>query len=203
MKVYLYTPPTERRDLLVNYTRIKGALKPVEGLWLSSNTERHEVNLPPESLTRAEETRTPLLDQVDALIVEGSTADSQAGYLLAYAISTGKPCLYLYERRGTTQLFQHLKPAQVPKSISAVRYTRANLSETIHSFLGTVAGVEIREAPRIKFTLRITKTIEQYLAFRTANTPLTKADWLRSEIEQLMREDPKFRDFLRSLGRKS
>lgn len=199
MKVYLFTPPTDRRDLGANYDRIKDALKQVEGLWLSSNTERHEVNLPPESLTRAEETQTPLLDQVDAIVLEGSTSDAQVGYLLAYAISTGKPCLYLYERRGTAQLFQHLKLTQIPRTVSAVRYTHANLASSIHRFLGTVSGVEIREAPRIKFTLRITKTIEQYLAFKTANTSLTKADWLRSEIERLMRDDPKFRDFLRSL----
>jgi hypothetical protein len=200
VKVYLYAPPTDRRDLNANYTRIKEALKQVEGLWLSSNTERHEVNLPPESLTRAEETQTPLLDQVDAIVLEGSTSDAQIGYLLAYAISTVKPCLYLFERRGEAQLFRHLKPAQIPKTVRAVRYTRSNLAATIHGFLGTVSGIEIREAPRIKFTLRITKTIEQYLGFKTANTSLTKADWLRGEIERLMREDPKFRDFLKSLG---
>lgn len=199
MKVYLYTPPTDRRDLTANYERVKQAIKQVEGLWLSSNTERHEVNLPPESLTRAEETRTPLLDQVDAIVLEGSTSDAQVGYLLAYAISTGKPCLYLYERRGSAQLFLHLKPAQVPKTVTAVRYTRVNLAETIHEFLRTVTDVEIHEAPRIKFTLRITKTIEQYLGYKTANTNVTKADWLRGEIERLMREDPKFRDFLKNL----
>ncbi len=199
MKVYLYTPPTDRRDLRANYDRIVEALKQVEGLWLSTNAERHPVNLPPESLTRAEETQTPLLDQVDAIVLEGSTSDMQVGYLLAYAISTGKPCLYLYERKGSAQLFRHLKLTQIPKTVTAVRYNRATVVGAVHSFLRTVSGVEIREAPRIKFTLRITKTIEQYLAFRTANTAFTKADWLRGEIERLMREDPKFRDFLKSL----
>lgn len=200
MKVYCYTPPTERRDLRATYDRVKEALKQVEGLWLSSNLDRQEVNLPPESITRAEETQTPLLEQVDAIVLEGSTSDAQVGYLLAYAITTGKPCLYLYERRGQAQLFRHLKPAQIPRTVTATRYTRADLAGTIHRFLATVSGVEIRESPRIKFTLRITKTIEQYLAFKTANTNLTKADWLRGEIERLMREDPKFREFLKSLG---
>ncbi|MBI3115415.1 MAG: hypothetical protein HYZ09_02905 [Candidatus Kerfeldbacteria bacterium] len=194
MKVYFYGPVTNRRDLEDDYDSIRKVLKRAD-VWLSSNTERQEVDLPAEERERAEALEQPLLETMDAIVVNGTHSDQQAGYLVAFAITTKKPTLFLYQRGTVPDLFRHLTAKAVPKWVRVVAYTDQNLERQVEAFLAGAAGVAVKEVPRIKFTLRITRSIERYLAFRTQNTKLTKADWLRQQIERLMRDDDQWRKF--------
>lgn len=49
--------------------------------------------------------------------------------------------------------------------------------------------------PRIKFTLRITEELEQYLNFKTVNTKKSKAEYVRSLLENNMKKDEDFKKF--------
>lgn len=194
MKIYFYGPETSRRELLDHYEVIAKVLKR-NGVLLSSNVARREVNLPAEDIAQAEASGQPLLDQMDALVIDGTISDQQAGYLVAFAITTRKPTLFLYTRGIVPELFKHLTTKEIPRWLTVTAYLPKNLETKVEAFLGTVQGAKVREVPRIKFTLRITKSIEQYLAFKTNNTKLTKADWLRAEIEKLMENDSVWRKF--------
>lgn len=196
MKMYFYGPETSRRERIEHYELIAKVLKR-NGVLLSSNVARREVNLPAEDIAQAEATGQPLLDQMDALIIDGTLSDQQAGYLVAFAITTRKPTLFLYERGIVPELFKHLTAKEIPRWLTVTAYLPKNLEAKVEAFLGTVQGARVREVPRIKFTLRITKSIEQYLVFKTHNTKFTKADWLRAEIEKLMANDSAWRKFLR------
>lgn len=196
MKLYFYGPTTSKQDLAADYEVIRKALKRGD-VWLSSNLERQPVNLPPEVIERAQELDQPLLDQMDALVINGTESDEHAGYLVAYAITTKKPMLFLYTRGVVPQLFKHLTAKAIPRWIEVVAYTDKNLEPTVERFLGGLTGVKIKEVPRIKFTLRITRSIERFLTFKTHNTKLTKADWLREEIEKKMESDEDWEKFNR------
>lgn len=192
MKVYFYGPETNRHDLVADYDVIRRALKRGD-LWLSSNTERREIDLPEEERARAEALEQPLLETMDAIVINGTHSDQQAGYLVAFAISTHKPTLFLYKRGTVPDLFRHLTAKAVPRWVSVVAYTDRNLERRVEEFLSGAAGVPVREVPRLKFTLRITRSIERYLSFKTQNTKVTKADWLREQIEKLMGADDRWK----------
>lgn len=196
MKVYFYGPETNRRDLEADYAVIRKALKRAD-VWLSSNTERQEVDLPLEDREQAEALQQPLLETMDAIVINGTHSDQQAGYLVAFAITTKKPTLFLYKRGTVPDLFRHLTAKAVPKWVNVAAYLDANLERRVEEFLAGAAGIAVREVPRIKFTLRITRSIERYLTLKTQNTKLTKADWLREQIEKLMKDDEQWRKFER------
>lgn len=196
MKVYFYAPPTSRPELRESYITIAKTLRRAD-LWLSSNVERLKVNLAPEDIARAEAVGEPLVEQMDALVIEGSDSDQQAGYLVALAVSLKIPLLFLYQRGVVPQLFAHLTSKTLPKWVQAVAYTPQTLETHLSRFLSGLAGLPVREVPRIKFTLRVTRSIEQFLTFKTHNTKLTKADWLREQIEKFMKDDADWRKFSR------
>lgn len=52
--------------------------------------------------------------------------------------------------------------------------------------------------PKIKFTLRITKEIEQFLNYKVANTKHSKADYVRAYLEKMMGGDPAYNKFIGS-----
>lgn len=55
---------------------------------------------------------------------------------------------------------------------------------------------KVAKIPKIKFTLRITKEIEQFLTYKIANTKQSKADYVRTYLEKRRLEDPEYKTFL-------
>lgn len=199
MKLYFYGPPTDQTRLENTYGLVRRILKQSE-VELSSNTQKPEADLGSEAAESAARRGGSLLDLMDGLVIEGSTPDSEVGYLLAYAIAQKKPTLFLSERgsRGR-QILRYLNERQIPKTCLIRYYTEANLQWLIAEFLKTIDQSVVREIPRIKFTLRITPTIEEFLDWKTRNTKVKKADYLRHEVERLIDQD---KDFLEHIKRK-
>ena len=52
-----------------------------------------------------------------------------------------------------------------------------------------------KNRPRIKFTLRITDDLEQYLNYKTINTKTSKAEYVRKMLEDKMKNDQEYEDF--------
>lgn len=195
MHVYFYGPPTTKHDLRQAYGQIKLALNQTD-LYVSTNTEEEQVQVSAELLAEAKQSNTPLLERMDAFIIEGTTSDPEVGFLLAHAIALRKPTLYLYQRGTVPQVFSHLSQKELPKYIKAVAYSDAP-GQTVMDFLRSIDGVKIREVPRLKFTLRITGSIEEYLHFKTHNTKLSKADYLRERIDRQMEDDQDWQAYQR------
>ncbi len=188
MHIYFYGPPTKAQAALDTYQIIKDSLRQND-IWLSTNTESDEVQVSAEVMAEAKQTNVPLLERMDAFLIEGSTNDPQVGFLLAQALAQGKPTLYLYRRGIVPQIFQHLSQKELPKHLHAVAYTETGLSKAVQAFLEQLTGMKIKQVPRHKFTLRITDAIEEFLHFKTHNTKQTKADFLREKIEDWMESD--------------
>lgn len=55
---------------------------------------------------------------------------------------------------------------------------------------------KVAKIPKIKFTLRITPEIEQYLTFKVTNTKESKAEYVRKLLEELMEKDDGYKKFL-------
>lgn len=188
MHIYFYAPVPVRPDMKSAIALMKDTLQS-SNLWVSSNTESEEIQVSAEVLAETKQSATPLLERMNAFIIEGTHTDPQTGFLLAHAIAQKKPTLYLYQRGTVPEIFSHLSHTELPKHIKVESYQAERPGKIIIDFLATVEGSTVKDVPRRKFTLRITDTIEEFLHFKTHNTKNTKADYLRDEIEKLMEND--------------
>lgn len=200
MHVYFYAPPTKQSDLKQAYALVKETLSHTD-LYVSTNTESEEVQVSAEVMADSRANDVPLLEQMDAFIIEGSTSDPEIGFLIAHAIALKKPTLYLYRRGTVPQIFSRLSQRELPGFVKVLAYDQEKLSSAILAFLKSIEGVVIREVPRIKFTLRVTNSIEEYLHFKTHNTKLSKADYLRERIDTLMEQDNDWKEYQRKRHR--
>ena len=197
IRVYFYGPDTGKKQLSDSYRAVKDVCGRAE-VMLSTNTERDAVNLSSETIARYEAAGTPLLDAMQAIIVEGTTPDPQSGYLLAYALAEKRPLLYLYQRGDVApDVLRYLNLKDIPKFVIVATYRPDSLEKIVTQFLGGVGDVKVREIPRIKFTLRLTQTIDEFLDFKTRNTKMTKADYLRDHIDTLIERDEEFQKYLK------
>lgn len=198
MKIYYFASQVQKDSSRGQQQRLKRLLEQ-SGIVVISN-----LNLSGDAVTnimeRAEELGQSVLDQMDALVIEGSGGDPEIGYLLAYAISTKKPTLYLMEKGSQAKnplIF--LSEKKVPSNITVKSYTAKTLENTLQGLLHNLNESDFAEAPTIKFTLRITPLIEQYLHWRTHNTKLSKADFLRQLIiDEVIKKDEGYKKYRRN-----
>lgn len=139
------------------------------------------------------------LEKVGAIVLEVSSIDQQTNYLLAQAILLQKDTLCLYNKaKPPRQLLMYLGKKNVPKCIQTKAYTEKGLQGLVQKFIKTVKpDVEIDEAPNIKYTLRITSSIEKYLNWKSRQDKINKADFIRDNISKQMRKDEEYRKWLK------
>ncbi len=194
MKIYYFASQSEKRANRENQARIKKLLEQA-GLVVLTNLQAGS-DIATNLRQRANELGQSMLDQMDAIVIEGSGSDPEIGYLLAYGISTKKPTLYFIEQGSqANNPLVFLATKNIPSHVIVKTYTAATLDTAFYEMLGRLENQEFTEAPTIKFTLRITHQIEQYLHWKTHNTKMTKADYLRRLIEEVMKKDESFRKY--------
>jgi len=175
------------------YDTVLRLLKKAE-IEVYSNQEQAELS---EELSAIEQSGGMILDKMDAFVIEGSTPDQEIGYFLAYVISQKKPTLYLCDKTyHINSVLKYLKTKSAPAFLQVKNYTEKNVEEQIIAFLHFIKAGQIKEEPNIKFTLRITPSIERYLYWKTHNTAKSKADFLREDIEKMIKDDEAYQRFL-------
>lgn len=194
MRVYFFSPLISTTELDQNYKQIVETLR-AAGVFVVASSDENNVDFKKEDLERMNESGEILLDKMDCIIIEASKPDQEIGYLLAYAISQKKPLLYLYQR-GVSEKIAHgyLTKKNTPEFIQLKSYAKKDLEQKVIEFIhGAATGKGIKEKPTIKFTLRVTPTMERYLEWKSKKQKKTKADFLREFIEEIMSKDEGFR----------
>lgn len=186
MKVLLYMPETDIADLREAF-----------------RIARSVLNRAGVTVITADQPPAPdgqsTLDSVDAYIIEGSVPDSEVGYLLAFAIAKKKPTMLLLMkgrlRHNPLETFG--QKHRVPPTISQVSYALPRLEPLLLAFLAKYTTLTVVETPSIKFTLRLTEEMEQYLHWKTHNTDRTKAEYLRDLLQRILDDDAEYQQFKR------
>lgn len=183
MKVYVVGNPSATSALQQRYRRIAEVLTEA-GATVASNFYP----------AAAGDAGTPLMEQVDAVVIEGSDPTPETGHLVALALTYHKPILYLNERGRPVNY--HLRRLQESKVASAYlrleSYGAESLANRLREFLRLVERGEGKLNPTIKFTLRLTPAIERYLVYKSKGSKKTKADYLRDLLEQIATEDKEY-----------
>lgn len=192
MRIYYYS--TRGQVSETDYQILK--LLKANGVEVFSNLE---VADPVELIKKSQETGEPLLNQMDGVIIEGGMVSYQTGYLVAYSIANRKPVLFLLERGRTPD--EALKSLEQNKTssryFSLEFYLPGHIEKLAKNFLKRAEVISGVDAPMLKFTFRITAKIDNYLQFKTQNTSLSKADFLRKIlIEQIIQKDQEYQKFI-------
>lgn len=137
---------------------------------------------------------TPVLERVDAVVIEGTLPTAEAGHLIALAVTYHKPVLYLTE--GGVAVDRHLlklshNTAVLPW-LRLQSYAVAHLPRHLANFLRDVEHDGATAGPTVKFTLRLTPAISRYLTCKAKVAKKTRADFLREFLGQLMARDESY-----------
>ena len=127
---------------------------------------------------------------VCGVIIESSQADSAAGFMLAVAVQRQLPTLCLVPKGVSLPepLASVRADPSCNRNLKLVRYHPSQLRHIIEQFAATCTG-RGPEQPSIKFTLRLTQSLDRYLAWRAAGERKDKAQMLREHLERILRED--------------
>jgi len=140
------------------------------------------------------------LDKVDAFIFQGDKLDTKASYLIALVLAQRKEVLCLLPQGA--KLDASLKDleadSKLAKKIHIEIYNKNILKEKVLDFLKIIDNDSIRSLFNIKYTLRISSKIADYLNWKSKQKNIKKADWIRNEIQQLMEDDKKYQEFLKN-----
>ena len=87
---------------------------------------------------------------------------------------------------------------QVPAFIQVRSYGGDQAAKIVDEFLTGIMGEEADNEPTVKFTLRITPSMERYLQWKAKQMKMTKADFLREQIDtQVVQRDEAYKKFLK------
>lgn len=194
MRVYFFQAPPQKPRFTGVHQNILNVLDEKKLFYVTSDG-KNSVDLPQEELEALNKSGGSLLDKMDALVIEGSEPDADLGYLLAYAMSMRRPTLYLYDKDVSNRgVLKYLGDRQVPSFIQVRSYSGDQVVAYVDQFLTSLVGEQADNEPTVKFTLRVTPAMERYLQWKAKKMGVTKADYLREQIEtQLIAQDEEYK----------
>ncbi|MBU1202962.1 hypothetical protein KKH39_02900 [Patescibacteria group bacterium] len=181
MKIYFYTNQelnnTDAKEI-INHLR-RADIEVISSLSSSSDTQ---------------------LERVDAFVFQGQKFDTKAGYLTALALAQSKEvlCLLPSGSKIDSSLASLRDNRNLAKHLLVEFYTDSDLSDKLEKFLTKLDKKTIRDLFNIKYTLRVSGKINDYLNWKAREKSVKKADWIRDNIQDLMKNDEKYQDFLKN-----
>jgi len=127
------------------------------------------------------------MQEMDGFVLTAPCEPAFVAYVLAFALLQERPVLFLYQRpderdRFMLQLGQHAGSAQI---ITQELAPAELLASQMQSFVTdkVMPTLDTKDAPSIKFTLRITPRLDQLLTQHARSAGMSKADFLRKKME--------------------
>ena len=144
-------------------------------------------------------TEDGLLPKAEAMIFMGQSLDERASYLLAFHLAQNKKVLCLLPSGSPLDAgLSGLKDSDsLSQRLSLEFYTAKNVLEKVSDFLKKLDQRSAKELFNIKFTLRLSGKILDYIGWRAAKEKMPKADWLRLEVRKMLEQDEKYQEFLK------
>ena len=125
------------------------------------------------------------LEKIDLVIVSLDQDEPPISYIIALSIAKKKQVLcFIPKGHRLPESLQLLNTnSELKKFFKLIFFTEKNLEQEIGQALSKFESAALKEVPSIKFTLRITPSMERYLQWKSQKTGISKADFLRKEIK--------------------
>ena len=197
MKIYFFAAGTTELQQK-RYDKITGCLKKLGCVVFTNLTDPEEYTqgFSKKELEKIDQSGKVLLEYVDGIVIESSVPSTEIGYLIAFALSHAKPILYLTEHGSSLnkELESLGKDKNITKNLKIRYYDILSLEKNISDFVEIISGgKELKEIPSIKFTLRITPSLEKYLDWKSKKMSQTKAEFLRNLLNDIKKGDRGYR----------
>lgn len=195
MKIYFFQPKIETEKTKALCQRVIKVLERAKVTIFPSKKDQKAK----EELRQASEI---LIANIDGFIIEVSTKDPEISYFLAFALLQKKPTLCLFQKGTSPYIPQYLlEQKEVAKFLQVKSYFDRSLEKIILQYLGFAQKDRAKsELPQIKFTLRITPKIEQYLHWKSIKRKASKAEYLRENLEGIIIKDQEYQNYLKQKG---
>lgn len=140
------------------------------------------------------------LSQADALVIYDENLAETSSYFIALAISENKPILFLTNTKGNkSKNLQTLREDKNFKNkVEIFICNLKNFSALLLNFLQKLDQNSGRDIINVKYTLRVSSKMSDYLAWKSKAIGMPKADWLRKLIDDNLQNDLDYKDFLAS-----
>lgn len=151
----------------------------------------HTGQMLDQDMIRMQMTGEFFLGKMHGVLIEGSQFTSELGYILALALSHSRPLLYLQPKKTPMQeMLEHVLEEHRKNPLIFLEHyqTQEELKRCTENFLQQIQVPTKKEKSNIKFTLRISPSMDKYLNWKSKNERLTKANFLRKKILEPMRE---------------
>jgi hypothetical protein len=142
-------------------------------------------------------TQDQSLDKIDALVVQGKKLDSKSGYLIALSLSQNKEVLVLLPKgsKADNTLHDLQQDKNFIKKLKVIFYTPESLAKDVIDWMQILDKDSVRDLVNIKYTLRVSSKISDYLNWKSKQLKMRKADWLRQQIKNMIEQDKKYQEF--------
>lgn len=129
------------------------------------------------------------LERVDMVIIEATQSFEHIYTLLGKAAIMQKPVLCVYKKdESPHELLSLLDKSSKSQYVFAQAYTEKTLPDIVQRFVSKING-KIVETPNIKFTLRLTPSLDRYLERVAQEKNVSKADFVRNMISEKQNKD--------------
>ena len=137
------------------------------------------------------------LDKVDAFVFQGDKLYTKASYLIALILAQNKEvlCLLPVGSKTDASLKDLETDSKLAKKIHIETYDKNILKGKVLEFLKIIDNDSIRNLFNIKYTLRISSKIADYLNWKADQENIKKADWIRDQIQNIMQDDDAYQEF--------
>lgn len=145
------------------------------------------------------------LDGVDVMVMEITRPTSDIHFILAQAILRRKPLLCVYAKnQAPRELLSFIKRDDV-QQLKTFSYIEEQLPEAVKIFIKRYDPRFIKEvkSPEIKFTLRLSKYMNEVLEEASIHMQRTKADIIRELLEDFAEQRADMDGRKRRRGRES
>ena len=84
----------------------------------------------------------------------------------------------------------------ISKRLKIIFYTSESLEKDIIDWMQILDKDSVRDLVNIKYTLRVSSKISEYLNWKAKQLKMRKADWLRQQIKDMIEKDKEYQEFL-------
>lgn len=125
-------------------------------------------------------------DRIHAFFLDTQTDKPENAFISSLAIAKKKSivCFIPKGKQLPSSLSLLNTNPVLKKKIRLVFYTPKNLNKVVSALINQLDSGALREKPSVKFTLRITPSMERYLEWKSSQLGESKADFLRNAIDQ-------------------
>ncbi len=132
------------------------------------------------------------LDQVDALILNITNPTQDVHFILAQAVLSQKPTLCVYgKNQPPRELLAYVRKRKGQRSIKTFSFSMNTLPNAVHQFI-MAANPDRKKGddePTVKFTLRLSPRMVQWMTKTSKEQKTKKADFIRTLIQREMEKE--------------